>query len=77
MQSDVKTFRRFGAGQYLYFLFIKKCMLLFVVLTLVSLIPITYNRIAGTAYAPTAWGVHVAFAKATIGAHTASASNQY
>jgi len=52
-------------------------MLLFVVLTLVSLIPITYNRIAGTAYAPTAWGVHVAFAKATIGAHTASASNQY
>jgi hypothetical protein len=77
MHSDVKKFRQFGAAPYLYFLFIKKCLLLFLVLTLVSLIPMLYNRIAGTAYASTAWGVNVAFARATIGAHTSSAPNHY
>lgn len=77
MNSDIKELRLFGAGPYLYFLFIKKCVLLCFVLTLVSLIPMVYNRIAGTAYVSTAWGFNVFLARATLGAHTSSSPNHY
>jgi len=77
MQSDIKKFRLFGAGPYLYFLFVKNCIVIFAVLGLLSLVPIVYNRIAGTAYSSSSWGLNIALARFTIGAHTAAAFNQY
>jgi len=42
-----------------------------------SIIPILYNRIAGTVYSSQAWGINVEIARISIGAHSSLAYNEH
>lgn len=77
MHSSVSRFSLFGPGISLFFTFLKKCLIFFLFLSIASVIPLLYNRIAGTVYASGAVGVNVAFARATVGAHSSTANNHY
>jgi hypothetical protein len=61
---------------YLYFQFLRKIIIVFIILSVLSLIPISYNAIHGTTYSSTAYGINVAFAQTTIGAYTFDDSSQ-
>lgn len=75
--SNANSFREFGPTAYLFFIFIKKCMVFFAVLTAISLIPVLYNRFAGKEYSEDATGANTAFARTTIGAHSSTSPNQH
>lgn len=50
MFSDIAQFSVFGPSVYLYFQFLRKVMILIGILSILSIIPIAFNVVKGTAY---------------------------
>jgi hypothetical protein len=46
--------------------------MVFALLSIVSIVPIAYNAVEGTAYSPSAYGITGTLARTTIGAHLAA-----
>lgn len=69
---DTRSFSIFGPSVYLYFEFLRKLIILFALLSLLSIIPIAYNASIGSAYSKDAYGITAALAQTTIGSHVSS-----
>lgn len=50
---DLDHFRFYGPGYYLFFSFAKKVIFLFLILIVISIIPVVYNAVVGESYAST------------------------
>lgn len=77
MHTPISHLIQFGPTPFLFFTFVKKLIMFFFALAVISLIPICYNRMAGTEYSETVVGANVFFARTTIGAHSSASSNQH
>jgi hypothetical protein len=75
ISTDISAFSIFGPSVFLYFEFMRKIIILLVLLSLVSVIPIVHNTLKGEAYSTSAFGITAALAKTTIGAHLAAGNH--
>ena len=65
----VDHFKNYGPGIYLFFLFIKKTIFLFCILTVIDLIPLIYNYANGNGFDTSLSSFQVYIAKSMMGNH--------
>lgn len=71
---DLEYFKIYGPGIYLFFSFLKNVTVIFFLMSIVQLIPIIYNYIAGNGLSTLTISLNYYFARTTIAAFSASTS---
>lgn len=67
----------YGPGIYLFFKFLKRTAIFFLILACISLIPSIYNYLQGSALSTYKSSSNIYFAKTTIANFSSSTSNDY
>ena len=66
---DLSHFKMYGAGIYLFFSFLKHAIVLFLILTIVSIIPIALNGVRGNTFRLSENSLSVYLTRTSLGSH--------
>lgn len=67
---DISHFKMYGPGIYLFFDFVWKVSMLFLVMAIISIMPLTYNLMMGNSLSNSASTLQVVATRMSIGAFT-------
>lgn len=75
IDQDLEHFKIYGPGIYLFFSFLKSLTVIFLLMSIVELVPVIYNYVSGTALSTMTASTTYYFAKTTIGNLASTQSN--
>ena len=67
IDMDLEHFKIYGSGIYLFFSFLKSLTFVFLLMSIVELVPVIYNYLQGTALSTMTASTTYYFAKTTVG----------